>query len=289
VEIARSAARLRDLLDPDRAAARIVGLVPTMGALHEGHLSLVRLARERSDIVVTSIFVNPLQFGAGEDFESYPRDDARDLDHADAEKVDVVFMPEVSEMYPEGDSTRVSAGVLGEVLEGAERPGHFDGVCTVVAKLFNLVGPDVAFFGQKDAQQVAVIKRMVADLRWPIEIVVGAIVREPDGLAMSSRNAYLSPDEREKATVLYAALRTGREAIVSGEGNEKAEARMMETIRAVEGITPGYARAVDPDDFGPPRAGRPILLAVAARVGPARLIDNLVVDNNTVVDAGEVR
>ncbi|MGH2693962.1 MAG: pantoate--beta-alanine ligase [Actinomycetota bacterium] len=289
METVRSATKLRELLRPEQAAGRVIGLVPTMGALHEGHLSLVRLARERSDVVVVSIFVNPLQFGAGEDFESYPRDDARDLALANAEKVDVVFVPEVSEMYPEGDATRVSAGALGEVLEGEARPGHFDGVCTVVAKLFNLVAPDIAFFGQKDAQQIAVIKRMVADLRWPIEIVAGAIVREPDGLAMSSRNAYLSRQERKKATVLYAALRTGREAVESGEGIENAEAKMMETIRAVEGVEAGYARAVDPDDFGAPRPGRPILLAVSARVGPARLIDNLMVEDNMVVDDEGVR
>jgi pantoate--beta-alanine ligase len=282
MEVARRTDRLRELLRPERAAGRIVGLVPTMGALHDGHLSLVRLARERSDLVVLSIFVNPLQFGAGEDYESYPRDHARDLGLAEAEKVDVAFLPEMDAMYPEGDSTRVSAGPLGEILEGEVRPGHFDGVCTVVAKLFNLVGPDMAFFGQKDGQQVAVIKRMVADLRWPIEIVVGAIVREPDGLAMSSRNAYLSPEERKKASVLYTALRTGREAVVSGEGVEKAEARMIETVRTTEGVILEYARAVDPDDFGPPRAGRPLLLAVAARVGPARLIDNLTVDAEEV-------
>jgi pantoate--beta-alanine ligase len=282
VNTARSATELRELLHAERTPIRIVGLVPTMGALHDGHLSLVRLARERSDVVVVSIFVNPLQFGAGEDFESYPRDHGRDLGLAEAEKVDVAFLPEVGEMYPEGDSTRVSAGPLGEILEGEARPGHFDGVCTVVAKLFNLVGPDMAFFGQKDAQQVAVIKRMVADLGWPIEIVVGAIVREPDGLAMSSRNAYLSPEERKKASVLYAALRAGREAVVSGEGVEKAEARMMETVGTTEGVILEYARAVDPDDFGPPRGGRPLLLAVAARVGPARLIDNLIVDAEEV-------
>ena len=281
METARSAARLRELLRPQRAG-RVVGLVPTMGALHDGHLSLIRLARERSDVVVVSIFVNPLQFGTGEDFESYPRDHARDLGLAEAEKVDVVFLPDMDEMYPEGDSTRVSAGTLGEVLEGEARPGHFDGVCTVVAKLFNIVGPDLAFFGQKDAQQVAVIRRMVVDLRWPIEIVVGAIVREPDGLAMSSRNAYLSPEERKRASVLHAALRAGREALVSGEGMEKAEAEMIETVRAVEGVVPEYARAVDPDDFGSPRTGRPVLLAVAARVGPARLIDNVMVDAEEV-------
>ena len=277
MEVVRSAAELRELLEAERAAGHSIGLVPTMGALHEGHLSLLALARERTDVVVMSIFVNPLQFSAGEDFETYPRDEARDLALARAEKTDVVFIPRLEEMYSEGDSTRVVVGALAEILEGAERPGHFDGVCTVVAKLFNLVGCDVAFFGQKDAQQVAVIRRMVADLRFPIEIVVGPIVREADGLALSSRNAYLTAEQRDLARALHTALEAGKVAVESQRRIEDVEAKMMEVLSGVQGVEPGYARAVDPDEFGAPKPGRSILLAVSARVGRARLIDNLMV------------
>ena len=251
----------------------VVGLVPTMGALHEGHLSLIRAARTASDVVVVSIFVNPLQFGPHEDFSLYPRDETRDLDLAESEKADVVFLPSVEEMYPPGADVQVRAGRLGTILEGAVRPGHFDGVCTVVAKLLNIVGPGIAFFGQKDAQQVAVIKKLVEDLSWPTRIEVCPIVREPDGLALSSRNEYLSEADRKRAPVLYASLRRGAETLRGGGSPAAAEAVMLKTL-SEESVEVDYARALDPADFGP-WAGGPALLAVAARVGSTRLIDNV--------------
>ena len=198
----RTPARLRDALRSLRPG-RSVGLVPTMGAFHEGHLSLIRAARGACDVVAVSIFVNPLQFGPSEDLSSYPRDEARDLEQAKAEGVGLVFAPSAEKMFPPGHETIVSAGRLSRIFEGASRPGHFDGVCTVVAKLFNLVAPDAAFFGQKDAQQVAVIRRMVADLAFDVHIEVCETVRDHDGLALSSRNAYLAGVERERAAVLF--------------------------------------------------------------------------------------
>ena len=251
----------------------VVGFVPTMGALHEGHLSLIRAARGASDVVVVSIFVNPLQFGPHEDFARYPRDEERDLDLAENEKADVVFLPSVEEMYPPGADVQVHAGHLGTILEGAVRPDHFDGVCTVVAKLFNIVEPDAAFFGQKDAQQIAVIKKMVEDLSWPTRIEVCPIVREPDGLALSSRNAYLSEADRKRATALYGSLQRGAETVRAGGAAVVAEEAMLEVL-AAESIEVDYARALDPDNFGP-WSGGPALLAVAARVGGTRLIDNV--------------
>ena len=277
MKVARTAAELRALLDEPRRAGRTIGFVPTMGALHEGHLSLLRAARRRDDVVVVSVFVNPLQFGPGEDFEAYPRDEEGDLELAEGEGVDIAFLPTVEQMYPQGAGTVVDPGPIGEIYEGAERPGHFRGVCTVVAKFFNLVDPDRAYFGQKDAQQVAVIRRMVADLDFPLEIVVCPTVRAPDGLALSSRNRYLSPDERRRATALYRALVAGREVLERGGDPVMAENEMAALLAGAPGIELGYAAAVDPDSFGPPGPGGPVLLAVAARVGRARLIDNLLV------------
>jgi pantoate--beta-alanine ligase len=273
VSVVRSAGELKRALADRRGPGLTVGFVPTMGALHEGHMSLVEAARTRCDVVVVSVFVNPLQFGPGEDFAAYPRDEDRDVEVLSAAGADLVFIPSVDEMYPEG-ATTVSVGALGDVLEGAHRPGHFDGVCTVVAKLFHLVAPDVAFFGQKDAQQVAVIKKMVRDLNFAVEIAVCPIVREPDGVAMSSRNSYLSPRDRERATALYRALLAGRAALEGGAGLETVEKEMMKTLDN-EGVEPDYARAVDPDTFAVPKQRDRMLLAVAARFGPARLIDNL--------------
>jgi pantoate--beta-alanine ligase len=274
VSVVRSAEELNRALAERRGPGLTVGFVPTMGALHEGHMSLVEAARNRCDVVVVSVFVNPLQFGPDEDFAAYPRDEDRDVEVLSAAGADVVFIPPVDEMYPEGASTTVSIGGLGDVLEGAHRPGHFVGVCTVVAKLFHLVAPDVAFFGQKDAQQVAVIKKMVRDLNFAVEIAVCPIVREPDGVAMSSRNSYLSPQDRERATALYRALLAGRAALEGGAGLETVEKEMMKTLDN-EGVEPDYARALDPDTFAVPKQRDRVLLAVAARVGPARLIDNL--------------
>ena len=274
MKVARSIAELRAALPPERGTR--VGLVPTMGALHEGHLSLVRAGSAACDVVVTSIFVNPLQFGPSEDFETYPRDEASDLDRLRAEDVDVAFLPSVVEMYPDGRSTTVSAGALGEVLEGAARPGHFDGVATVVTKLLNIVGPDDAWFGQKDAQQLAVIRRVVTDLSIPVEIHAGPTMREADGLAMSSRNVYLSGNERIRAIALYSALRAGARVLETERDVAAAEKSMLETMRAQD-VDVDYAAVVDPDELTPFEWRGAALLLVAGRVGTTRLIDNLLV------------
>ena len=246
-----------------------------MGAFHEGHLSLVRAAHSAYDLVAVSIFVNPLQFGPGEDFMVYPRDEARDLRLAETEGVDLVFAPGVEEMYPAGHSTRVDPGPLATVLEGASRPGHFAGVATVVAKLFVLVRPHGAFFGQKDAQQVAVVRRMVEDLFFDVRLEVCDTVREPDGLALSSRNALLDEDGRRRAVVLSRATLAGRRALEEGRGPRAAEEAMIATVRSVQGVHLDYARVVDEATFGEPVEGRDLLLLIAARVGGVRLIDNL--------------
>lgn len=255
-----------------------VGFVPTMGYLHAGHLSLARAARQENETVITSIFVNPTQFGPGEDLSRYPRDLPRDLALLEAAHVDFVFVPTAEQMYPAGYATYVSpVGPLAERLEAASRPGHFRGVCTVVLKLFNITRPSRAYFGQKDAQQVAVLRRMVADLDTGIELRVLPIMREPDGLAMSSRNAYLADADRRAAIVLYRALLAGSEAYeaqTSG-GIEAALRAMRETVASEPRATLDYVDISDPDSFEPldtPRA--PALLSLAARVGPARLIDN---------------
>jgi pantoate--beta-alanine ligase len=266
-DIRRAIGELRD--------GKSVGFVPTMGALHEGHLSLVRAARESCDVVVLSIFVNPLQFSPSEDLNKYPRDERRDLETAKRERVDVVFLPSVDEMYPPDATVRVSAGALGEIHEGASRPGHFDGVATVVAKLFNIVRPDVAIFGQKDAQQVAVVRSLVRDLDMDIDIRVGPTVREPDGLAISSRNVYLSSEERASALSLWRALQRGVARLSRDDDPEMAAEEMWAVLTASSRVEPDYAVAVDPGDMGPPRPERPVLLAVAARVGSTRLIDNV--------------
>ena len=277
MKVARTSTELTDALLGPRASGTI-GFVPTMGALHEGHLSLVDHARARCDAVVLSIFVNPLQFGPGEDLDNYPRDEARDLQLAESAGVDVVFLPDPSEIYPEGSQTSVRVGRLAEIVEGADRPGHFDGVATVVTKLFNLVQPQVAIFGQKDAQQVAVIRALVRDLLFPVRLVVAPTVRDGDGLALSSRNAYLSADERRRAAGIYRALRIGEKQVLDGdlEGAEKA---MWESLIA-DGFHPSYARCVDPDTFEQPVAGGPALLVIAARMGGTRLIDNLLVQRS---------
>jgi pantoate--beta-alanine ligase len=228
--------------------------------------------------VVISIFVNPLQFGPGEDLAGYPRDLAADLAIADKDGVEVAFCPSEAEMYPAGISTTVSVGAIGEVLEGDARPGHFTGVATVVAKLFNVIDPQLAFFGQKDAQQVAVIRRMVADLSFDIEVVACPTVRAADGLALSSRNRYLTAIERKHATVLARSLDAGEEELRSSRDPQVAEKQMWHVLMSEPGAEPGYAAAVDPLSFGPPMPSASILLAVAARVGTTRLIDNKLVD-----------
>ena len=269
---------LSDMRAAARAHARAggrVGLVPTMGAFHDGHLSLMRAARSSCDAVVVSIFVNPLQFGPNEDFDAYPRDAKRDLELARGEGVDVVFAPSEEEIYASDHSTVVNVGGLGAILEGDARPGHFEGVCTIVAKLFNVVEPNTAFFGQKDAQQVAVIKRMVADLCFGLEIVVCPTVREPDGLAMSSRNRFLDHEDRKRAGVLFRALKSGERLVAESADPEVVAKEMWDVMRSETRVVPEYARVVDPESFGSPRPGRPRVLAVAARVGGTRLIDNL--------------
>jgi len=283
VIVTRSKAELHDALRPPRQVGRTIGLVPTMGYLHEGHLSLLSAARRRCDIVVMSLFVNPTQFGPNEDLASYPRDEARDLELAHGAGVDIVYTPPVEEVYPEGFATNVEVGGrLTDVLDGSPEsrgPDHFRGVTTVVAKLFNTVGPDVAFFGRKDAQQAVVIRRMVRDLDFPVEIEVLPTVRESDGLAMSSRNAYLTPRDRERAVALSRALRAAQAVAEAGETQTAPalEAARAELERA--GIEPEYLEARDAENLAPVERlnGRPVLIAVAARVGAARLIDNTLI------------
>jgi pantoate--beta-alanine ligase len=278
MEVIRAIAMARKACDAARSAGRTVGFVPTMGAFHDGHLSLMRRARDERDAVVVSIFVNPLQFGPGEDLSRYPRDEERDLSMAKKLGVEVMFAPNVEEMYPAGhQEVTVDPGPLGERLEGARRPGHFRGVATVVAKLFDVVGPSTAYFGEKDAQQLAVVRRMVRDLSLPIEVVGSPTVREPDGLATSSRNAYLSPEQREAAGCLFLAL---SEAAEMARGGERDAATLVAAMAREMGATPeariDYAVVVDEGTFeevgmitGPARA------LVAARFGETRLIDNL--------------
>lgn len=257
---------------------RRIGFVPTMGALHDGHLSLVRAAKAQSDSVVVSIFVNPMQFGPTEDFSKYPRSFERDRDLLETEEVDLLFAPSVGEIYPGGARTFVTVDGLSERLCGGSRPGHFRGVTTVVAKLFNIVGPELAFFGQKDAAQVAIIKRMVTDLNLPVQIVVCPIVREPDGLAMSSRNAYLNPEERRRALVLSRALRKVEHSFSQGERNTPALISAGKDVFAEEPLVRlDYFEIVNPDTLESVQTVEgPSLAAAAAYVGTTRLIDNVV-------------
>ena len=260
---------------------RRVALVPTMGALHEGHLSLVRAAAEQADYVAVSVFVNPTQFGPGEDFAAYPRDLERDIELLGAEGADVVFTPTTETMYAPDAAVTVDPGPLGSVLEGASRPTHFRGVCTVVAKLFAICAPDLAFFGEKDYQQLVVIRRMVHDLDLPVRVVGCPIVRECDGLAMSSRNAYLSPEDRAAATVLYEALRTARSLAAGGEQDAGVlEAVMREVVAAEPRATLDYAVVADPATLEPLETlgDAPTRALVAARLGHTRLIDNVALD-----------
>jgi len=261
-----------------RAGSKRLGLVPTMGALHEGHLSLVRTAKAQCDAVAVSIFVNPTQFGPTEDLARYPRRFESDCALLEKEGVDLVFAPSAEEMYPKGGVTWVTVEGLSERLDGRSRPGHFRGVTTVVAKLFHIIEPDAAFFGQKDAAQVAVIRRMVRDLNLPVEIVVCPIVREPDGLAMSSRNAYLNPEERQRGLVLQRSLQFVEKVFRAGERNA---ARLIAAAKDVLAREPlvrlDYFEIVDPDTLDPlDEISKPALVAVAAYVGSTRLIDNAV-------------
>ena len=281
--VVRGIGELRAVLAPARREGLVIGLVPTMGFLHEGHVSLLRAARAENDVVVMSLFVNPTQFGPNEDLDRYPRDEERDLRLASEAGVDIVFAPDTAELYPDGAATAVEVGGgLTSVLDGdpARRgPGHFRGVTTVVAKLFNIVGPDVAYFGQKDAQQAAVIKRMVRDLDFPVRVEVMPIVREEDGLAMSSRNVYLEPADRARAVALSRALAAcERQAIVRDSLEAGLDAARIELAAAA--IEPEYLEARDAETLErvDGLTGRPILVAVAAQVGAARLIDNVVIE-----------
>jgi pantoate--beta-alanine ligase len=271
----RTIAEVRAELREAHRAGLTIGLVPTMGAFHEGHLSLIRHARERADVVVVSLFVNPTQFNDPADLERYPRDEARDAELAADLGVDVLFAPAPGELYPDGFATSVKVAGLGDVLEGAHRPGHFEGVATVVTKLLNIVSPDVAYFGQKDAQQAMLIKRLVRDLNLPVEIEVRPTVREPDGLALSSRNALLNEDERARAVALSRALDAARRAVQAGEHDAAAvRERALAAMHDFD-VEPEYLELVSPDTLAPlERVDGEALALVAARVGPARLIDN---------------
>ncbi|HUF50936.1 MAG TPA: pantoate--beta-alanine ligase [Longimicrobiales bacterium] len=274
---AHTIADLRRLIGAARASGRRIGFVPTMGFLHEGHLTLFDVARRHADYIATSIFVNPLQFGPAEDLSRYPRDLEHDAAVAGARGVDLLYAPRPGEMYPDGDAQiRVSAPKLAERLCGAYRPGHFAGVLTVVAKLFHQVQPAVAVFGQKDLQQATLIRRMVRDLDFDIEIVVAPIIREPDGLAMSSRNVHLSPEQRRAASVLSRALRAAQDAFSAGESAPAALCAVIAmTIAHEPDVRLQYADVVDVDTLATPaRAQRGHALALAAFVGDTRLIDN---------------
>lgn len=269
---------VRAVVRSARAKETKVGLVPTMGALHEGHVSLVRRAKDLSDVVVLSIFVNPAQFGRGEDFDRYPRDLPRDAGLAAEAGVDILFTPAVDEIYPEGFSTYATVEGISDRYEGAARPGHFRGVATVVLKLLHLVQPDVAVFGQKDAQQTAVIKRLVKDLDMDVEVVVAPTLREKDGLAMSSRNAYLDPRDRAAAVILSAALKRAEGRVVEGELDaRRIAASLAEEIAHEPLATLDYADVVSPSAFAPVDVVEAGCLAiVAARFGSTRLLDNVV-------------
>ena len=285
--ILTSAAEVTAVSKEARRAGKRVGFVPTMGALHEGHLSLVRTARAQSDVVIVSVFVNPLQFGPNEDFGRYPRDPERDSALLAAEKTDYLFLPSTEEMYPAGATSWVAVEGLSEKLDGRSRPGHFRGVTTVVAKLFNIVQPDFAFFGQKDAAQVAIVSKMVRDLNFDVRIVVCPIVREADGLAMSSRNAYLTPPQRKQATVLYRALMRVQSLVDRGEASP---ARLLVAGTQVMAEEPAvkldYFEIVNRETLDPVSdVSRGALIAVAAHVGNTRLIDNIVVSGTGQAEA----
>jgi pantoate--beta-alanine ligase len=274
----RTVAELRAALDGPRRAGRSIGLVPTMGALHDGHLSLVRAARSEHDVVVVSLFVNPAQFNEASDLAAYPRDEARDADAAARAGADVLFAPSVEEVYPPGFATTVRVAGLTEHLEGEHRgTAHFEGVATVVCKLLNMAQPDAAYFGQKDAQQAAVIRRLVRDLDIPVRVAVCPTVREPDGLALSSRNVHLNGTDRERALALSRALAAAMDAVDRGERDPDAVAAAGRSAMSRLGVEPEYVAVVSPDDLLPvPRINGSVLVAVAARVGTTRLIDNTI-------------
>ena len=270
---------MRSIAASMRREGKTIGFVPTMGFLHDGHLSLIRQARAECGIVVVSIFVNPVQFGPSEDFERYPRDAEGDRKKCESAGVDIIFMPTAEEMYPEKPTVFVMVEGLSDILEGATRPGHFRGVATVVAKLFNIVKPHKAFFGQKDFQQCIVIKRMVKGLNMDVEVVVLPIIREKGGLAMSSRNSYLSADERRAATVIYRALSAAHDLFISGAKDpNKLKEKMRAVLLMEHGVSIDYVEVSDPETLEPLHtAGGNMVLLVAARIRKTRLIDNIVI------------
>ena len=280
MEIIQRIPQMKEVSRKARSDGKVIGFVPTMGFLHEGHLSLVREARKMADIVVVSIFVNPTQFGPKEDLEKYPRDVTRDAESLSAENVDYIFLPKAEEIYPEKFRTYVKVRELSECLEGVTRPTHFEGVTTVVMKLFHIVDPHFSFFGQKDAQQLVIIRRMVQDTNMDVEIIRLPIVREPDGLAMSSRNVYLSPEERKAAPVLYRALQTAQQRINDGERKTKPILKeMREIIEAEPLVRIDYVAAVDMIDLKELKTLKgKNLVALAAYIGSTRLIDNIIVE-----------
>jgi pantoate--beta-alanine ligase len=280
MQVAKTIAEVRASVAQARSAGKTVGFVPTMGALHAGHASLIDAAAKRCDFVVVSIFVNPTQFGPSEDLDRYPRPFEKDLEICEKHRVDVVFAPATEEMYLQKNLTWVTVDKLTDRLCGASRPGHFRGVATVCTKLFNIIGPDAAFFGQKDAQQALVIQRAVADLNMPLEIVVCPTVREPDGLAMSSRNQYLSPQERKDATQIYRSLKLCRELIEAGERRaDVLHDRMRERLAQVPSMSVEYVCVADAETLNElDRVRGRVLVAIAVRMPSARLIDNILVD-----------
>ncbi len=270
---------MQSLAESARRQGRTIGFVPTMGFLHEGHLSLMRRARQECDTVVVSIFVNPTQFGPQEDFERYPRDEVGDREKCGSEAVDILFTPTAHDMYPGLPSVFVTVEGISDILEGAVRPGHFRGVATVVAKLFSIVKPHKAFFGQKDYQQCAVIKRMVKGLNLDVEMVVMPTVREQDGLAMSSRNSYLSADERRAAAAIHRALRAAEHLVNAGiREPDKLTNRMRAVLREEKGLSIDYIEVADPESLAPLEAVKEgVVVLVAVRLGRTRLIDNLLI------------
>jgi pantoate--beta-alanine ligase len=286
MKVVRTIADVRAHVAEARRAGHAIGLVPTMGAFHAGHQALIRAAREQTGYVVVWLFVNPAQFDDPDDLRAYPRSEERDAAIAERLGADVLFAPPLEEIYPDGFATTVRVAGLGDVLEGAERgAAHFEGVCTVVCKFFNIVAPDVAYFGQKDAQQVAVIRRMVRDLHMPVRLEVVPTVREPDGLALSSRNARLGTADRERARALSRGLEAVRAAVAAGERDPAAAEAAGRA--AMDGVQPQYLSVIDPDTLDPVQeiAGR-VLVVVAARVGPARLIDNILIEPVATGPAG---
>ncbi|MFH0764633.1 MAG: pantoate--beta-alanine ligase [Candidatus Omnitrophota bacterium] len=289
MKLVDSISRMSTLAGMYRKEGKVIGFVPTMGALHEGHLSLIRTAKKHTDVVVVSIFVNPIQFGETEDLDKYPKDIKRDEELAGTAGADVIFYPSIAQMYPDGYSTFVFVEKLTDTLCGASRPGHFKGVTTVVAKLFGIVKPDIAYFGQKDAQQAVVIKKMAEDLNMGIEIKVLPIIREEDGLAMSSRNAYLSEEERRDAGVLYRSLEKAENLIKRGERDpKKVITAVTEMIYGVPGVKIDYVSITDTKSLKDlDKISREALIAIAAYIGKTRLVDNIIV--KTIPDASSAK